>query len=78
MLSWWSRKCEKCVACVHKRPAVSDEYAESDSKSVSDIELKPANAVQNGAALRRATLPSSSCCDIKQHIPRKILRWHPS
>lgn len=69
MMGWWSSKC----ACVkgRRRPVINDEYSESDTKSVSEIELRTSSAPDKKIGVANG----NSCCKIKRHIPRTILRW---
>ncbi|XP_023013266.2 retinal degeneration C isoform X1 [Leptinotarsa decemlineata] len=69
MMDWFSSKC----ACMkgRRRPVINYEYSESDSKSVSDIELKVSSEPP-----KKLILPKKrNCWKIKRHIPRTILRW---
>ncbi|CAG9819498.1 unnamed protein product [Phaedon cochleariae] len=69
MMGWLSSKC--ACAKPRRRTVVNYELSDSDSKSVSDIELRP-----SGEPPIKSALPKrQGCWKIRRLIPRTVLRW---
>lgn len=71
MMGWLSSKCACNKKC--RRPTLST-FSDSDSKSVSEIELCSANETQSKKS-SKSLAKSTDCCKIKRLIPRRVLKW---